>query len=153
MNRSRGVHVSRYFVFLSTPKTKKVTAIQSCTKLRRFFSQICAGAWICVIEIRQIRLSIHFLEKFPPLFQIGTKQGGETFHILNFKNRPPPNCLKPRFWAFQNILRLDFFENFPKFEKFPPLFQIGTKQGGNFSKGGDFSRNSIDMKAVRKRLT
>ena len=59
--------------------------------------------------------------KNSPLLQIGTQQGRNfsLFEILDPKNRPPPNCVKLRFWAFQNILRLGFFENFPKSERFP----------------------------------
>ena len=39
---------------------------------------------------------LNSLKSFP-LVSDWYKTRGETFHILNFKNRPPPNCLKPRF--------------------------------------------------------
>ena len=37
MKRSRGVHICRYFYFFSTPKSRKVTAVQSWTKTGTFF--------------------------------------------------------------------------------------------------------------------
>ena len=77
-------------------------------------------------------VQLNSVKNFPPCCRSVHNKGGNfsLFEILDSKNRPPPNCLKLRFWAFQNILRLDFFENFPKSEKFPPLFSIGTQQGG-----------------------
>ena len=79
---------------------------------------------------------------------------GEIFHFLRFwtpKIDPHPNCLKLRFWAFQNILRLDFFENFPKSERFPPCFRSVHNKGGIFQRG-DFSPNWVDGIRAKKTL-
>ena len=53
---------------------------------------------------------LNSVKKFPPCCRSVHNKGGifSLFEILDTKNRPPPNRLKLRFWAFQNIIRLDF---------------------------------------------
>ena len=50
--------------------------------------------------------------KIPPCCRSVHNQGffSSLFEILDPKNRPPPNCLKLHFCAFQNILILDFLK-------------------------------------------
>ena len=58
INRSRAVHIPRYSQKNLTPKTQKVTAVQSWTKVRDCFFKKKENPGICLTEIRQIRLQV-----------------------------------------------------------------------------------------------
>ena len=108
-------------------------------EIRRF----CLGKSETAVISIDIKHQLSSLKNFPPLFQIGEKQGGE------ISQRPPnpqknsacggPKLLKNlifgRFRAFGSLKKIRPSVDFEKSPP-PPLFQTGGKKGGEFLKRG-----------------